>query len=47
MRKVILKLAVAVGQSEWAKRKAAELIAKLLAKADAHAAIVGGIEPPK
>lgn len=47
MWKYILKIAVAVGQSEWARRKAAELIAKLLMKADEHAAIVGGVEPPK
>lgn len=47
MWKIILKLAIAVGQSEWAKQKAAELIAKLLKKADEHAATVGGIEPTK
>lgn len=47
MWRVLLKLAVAVGQSEWAKAKAAEIVAKLLKKAHAKAdaiATAGGHE---
>lgn len=39
--KLILRAAVAVGQSEWAKRKAGEVIAKLGKKADAIATVAG------
>lgn len=38
MWKIILKIAVAVGQSEWAKRKAAAVVDKLISKANQKAA---------
>jgi len=47
MWKVILKLAVAIGQSEWARKKAAELVDKILRKAGQKAeaiALVGGVK---
>lgn len=36
--KLILKVAVAVGQSDWAKRKAAAVIEKIVSKANQKAA---------